>query len=195
MWRHDDKAFWSKVQGDDVGACWLWTGWRNHAGYGQYSGMPASRVAYQMMRGEIPHGLYVDHLCSNPPCVNPWHLEVVSPRMNTTRAIDRGRQANRPRMVPGNLPRYHPVPRFAKVAEWARGLLQDGELAEITLDFLKRNGHLRGQQAVAAMSWLAHWDVVDPTWKKWDPPRPQDGIVQIVPDRALPGGVWVAERT
>lgn len=58
--------------------CWEWTRARHKYGYGELrsgkSGVRASRVAYQLWKGEIPHGMCVCHRCDNPPCCNPEHL-------------------------------------------------------------------------------------------------------------------------
>ena len=43
------------------------------------------RAAYEMVRGPIPDGLVLDHLCRNPPCVNPGHLEPVTDLENIRR--------------------------------------------------------------------------------------------------------------
>lgn len=45
----------------------------------------AYRWSYEYHRAEIPAGLHLDHLCRNPGCVNPWHLEPVSPLENMRR--------------------------------------------------------------------------------------------------------------
>ncbi len=45
------------------------------------------RVAYELWIGPIPEGLTVDHLCRNKPCINPDHLEAVTPRTNVLRAL------------------------------------------------------------------------------------------------------------
>lgn len=45
----------------------------------------AHRLFFEHMRGPIPAGLTLDHLCRNRACVNPWHLEPVSIRENILR--------------------------------------------------------------------------------------------------------------
>lgn len=49
----------------------------------------AHRASYKLVRGPIPAGLELDHLCVNPPCVNPAHLEPVTHAENVRRAIER----------------------------------------------------------------------------------------------------------
>lgn len=38
-----------------------------------------------VFKGPIAEGLQIDHLCRNPPCINPAHLEAVTPRTNNLR--------------------------------------------------------------------------------------------------------------
>jgi hypothetical protein len=45
----------------------------------------AHRFAYENLVGEIPDGLALDHLCRNPRCVNPDHLEPVTHAENVRR--------------------------------------------------------------------------------------------------------------
>lgn len=74
----------------DPDGCWRWLGIR-HQGYGwtraPHSGpmSNAHRVVYEMVFGTLPQGLHVDHLCRVKECVNPDHLEAVSPRVNILR--------------------------------------------------------------------------------------------------------------
>lgn len=82
------KGFWHYVQ--KTPTCWLWTGGRGDYGHGVYHvthrhQVRAHRYAYEELVGPIPDGLVLDHLCRNPPCVNPAHLEPVTQRVNTLR--------------------------------------------------------------------------------------------------------------
>ena len=84
--------FWSYVAilGQASG-CWDWTGTIDRNGYGLIGEsctrrmIRAHRFAYELLVGPIPDGMVTDHLCRNPSCVNPLHLEIVSPQENTRR--------------------------------------------------------------------------------------------------------------
>lgn len=70
-------------------ACIEWTGAKNRK-YGQilYEGhqMVAPRVSWILRhRQPIPNFLQIDHLCMNPGCVNPDHLDVVDAQENNRR--------------------------------------------------------------------------------------------------------------
>ncbi len=68
--------------------CWLWQGYKSKLGYGSisYRGRPmyAHRFSLLLTRG-LTDGYEVDHLCRNPPCVNPLHLEEVTHVVNMLR--------------------------------------------------------------------------------------------------------------
>lgn len=70
--------------------CWQWTGARDTAGYGQIwvSGtvVGAHRVLYELLVGPIPEGLFIDHLCHNPSCVRPAHLQPLTHAENLRRS-------------------------------------------------------------------------------------------------------------
>lgn len=69
--------------------CWNWTGYVDPRGYGQtqITGCKTSahRAVYEVLVEPVDPKLHVDHLCRNPTCVNPDHLEPVPPRVNTMR--------------------------------------------------------------------------------------------------------------
>ena len=75
--------------------CWLWTARLDRNGYGRIGiwmpdrGHNVPRSAYREMfkalRGPIPEGLELDHLCRVRSCVNPDHLEPVTHKENVRR--------------------------------------------------------------------------------------------------------------
>ena len=71
-------------------SCWIWlAATRGKMHYGAFwvetRHVQAHRFAYELFKGKIPEGMTIDHLCKNPKCVNPMHLEVVSRGENTLR--------------------------------------------------------------------------------------------------------------
>jgi len=78
---------------EDKRGCWIWQGAIHPSKYGsiKWKGKAtmAHRVVYEIVKGEIPKGLVLDHLCNVKLCVNPDHLEAVSMSTNTQRAWDR----------------------------------------------------------------------------------------------------------
>lgn len=91
-----EERFWAKV--DVAGVCWEWTGSRGELGYGNFNATKTSRWrahrwAWTNLVGPVPDGLHLDHLCRNPPCVNPDHLEPVTNRENGLRGAAGKRNA------------------------------------------------------------------------------------------------------
>jgi hypothetical protein len=72
--------------------CWIWqrsTVGPTRSTYGVIirdgKRVKAHRFFYEKFRGPIPPGFHMDHLCKNKMCVNPDHLEPVSPAENVRR--------------------------------------------------------------------------------------------------------------
>lgn len=82
-----DLRFWNKV--DKTRDCWNWQSAKDKFGYGfiriKGKNRKAHRVAYTLIKGHIPKGLVIDHLCQNTSCVNPKHLEAVTNKENLLR--------------------------------------------------------------------------------------------------------------
>lgn len=70
--------------------CWVWLKSRSRDGYGWASlnnkTFQAHRLVFELMRGQVPDGLVLDHICRVRHCVNPAHLEPVTPRENLVRS-------------------------------------------------------------------------------------------------------------
>lgn len=96
----DAERFWANVIKTDT--CWLWNGGMSTGGYGCFVAQGRTRrvhrYSYELHKGAIPAGLYLDHLChSQDPtceggdtcphrrCINPDHLEPVTPWENSLR--------------------------------------------------------------------------------------------------------------
>ena len=98
-----EERFWAKVnRSGGPHECWTWTASLSTGGYGQINidrrPVPAHRVAYELLKGAIPDGLDIDHLCHTRDtscrldrecphrrCCNPSHLEIVTRGENNHR--------------------------------------------------------------------------------------------------------------
>jgi hypothetical protein len=75
------------------GKCLIWPGNKLPRGYGMVRDGKSMRtthsVVFEHEHGPVPKSLEIDHLCSNPGCVNLEHLEAVSRQENMRRAVAR----------------------------------------------------------------------------------------------------------
>lgn len=86
---------------DPASECWVWIGNRtrrrggaqdgrmNFRVRGRHVSKRAHRVSFEEFRGPIPEGFEVDHKCRNTLCINPAHLEAVTPTVNKSRRVYR----------------------------------------------------------------------------------------------------------
>ncbi len=79
MTESDSARFWKYVdRSSGPHACWLWIGYKNDAGYGEFKlngkSEMAYRVAYQLSGQALLPYIVVRHRCQNTACVNPAHL-------------------------------------------------------------------------------------------------------------------------
>lgn len=125
-----ETRFWAKVNKTD--SCWLWTG-AIVRGYGVFTPvipgplLRAHRYSYELLVGPIPDGLQIDHLCRTPLCVNPAHLEPVTPRENTLRGntfqaknLAKTHCVNGHEFTPENTLLRKPSPRLPNGGRWCR---------------------------------------------------------------------------
>lgn len=99
--KHHDRsitqAMWDRIDVQGRDECWPWTGHVKDNGYGSLNfkgkAFQAHRLVYEQLVASIPDGSVVDHICSNPRCVNPRHLQSVTQTENLMLSARRSRDA------------------------------------------------------------------------------------------------------
>lgn len=88
----DERGCWNDTRSlDSHGYTRVWYEGKSHIAY---------RLAYTMVIGPIPTGLVLDHLCENPKCWKPRHLEPVTQRVNMHRGHNSVASRNARRITP-----------------------------------------------------------------------------------------------
>src|SRR6266446_2953304 len=93
--RPAEDRFWEKVLPEPNSGCWFWIGALDTKGYGIFWPVTgegkyldrAHRFSYELLIGEIPVGLDLDHLCRMRMCVRPQHLEPTTRQINVLRGV------------------------------------------------------------------------------------------------------------
>src|SRR5688500_5232097 len=83
-----ERRFWRKVEklGNESG-CWLWVGYTQNNGYGQFFPQKgirwaAHRLAALLAGYPLQPKDFVCHVCDTPSCVRPDHLFVGNAQIN-----------------------------------------------------------------------------------------------------------------
>lgn len=87
------RRFLSNYRDGHPDTCWLWLGYKNEDNYGMFyvneeiGTIGAHRMSYLYHRENYSNELQIDHLCRVHSCVNPDHLEPVTPAINVYRGV------------------------------------------------------------------------------------------------------------
>ena len=112
------SKFWSNI--DRTDKCWFWLPRPNSMGYGTFllrkATFMAHRIAYELVKGPIPRGMFLCHTCDVPRCVNPEHMFLGSQKDNMQDSERKGRTN-----LPGAKLTLEQVRQIALVTNRSRG--------------------------------------------------------------------------
>lgn len=89
-WERNPVRWVAEDRGHDT-PCWIWQLHIRSNGYGMEKVDGRMRyahiAAWERVHGLVPRGRQLDHLCRVRDCVNPDHLEPVTPQTNVHRGV------------------------------------------------------------------------------------------------------------
>jgi|SRR5579864_5475825 len=113
-------TFVSKIDFEGPNGCWLWKGFRNPDGYGSFyhdgGNVPAHRLCYKVFVGNLPDSLHAHHVTEDPvccvgaACINPWHIEPVTPILHAKERTPKNITARNAQKT--HCPRGHKLTRY-----------------------------------------------------------------------------------
>lgn len=175
-------AFWDSVDIRSDDECWEWKLSKSN-GYGVVSIANgeqgrAHRISYELANGVITEsGLFVCHTCDNPPCVNPRHLFLGTPKDNALDMIAKGR-------------RYQPNSRGencgthllsdSQVLEICKKLDAGLLLEDIAVEFGVKEGTVSNINTGKSWKWLTGRDISNKVITKGRPKAKTRGSLSSV---------------
>jgi len=153
--RETPEAFIERTEPEPNSGCWLWTGSRSTAGYGNIKWGGETRLvhilSHELFVGPVPRGLCVCHRCDNPSCVNPDHFFLGTKADNNR---DRDRKGR------GNFGERNAHARITRddVVEIRRRLASGERDADVASDFGVSPRHARSIGSGADWSWIPRDD-------------------------------------
>lgn len=89
--RNTPESFWARVTDNPETGCREWQGATDSRGYGvlcftaitgSNQTIRAHRAAWALTHGSLPDSGHIHHTCENKRCVNPDHLQLLTPRQH-----------------------------------------------------------------------------------------------------------------
>lgn len=133
------ERFWENVDVKGEDECWEWTAAKTTAGYGviywNSENTYAHRLSLELDNRPIPARFHACHKCDNPPCVNPKHLFVGSPRENMLDKVSKGRH-------PKGENHYAAKLLDSEIAEMRKLVAENGIIVDIAKRFNVTSGYV-----------------------------------------------------